>query len=88
MLVGGKIEEPDAVKKEREEIQAEIDALPPEEREAAMKEWQEADPLATEADEGALQARIAFGPFLCLAILEYLYFGQTLMEYLTVRGAT
>jgi leader peptidase (prepilin peptidase)/N-methyltransferase len=88
MLFGGKIEEPDAVKKEREEILAEIEALPEDEREAAMKEWKEADPLATEADEGTLQARIAFGPFLCLAILEYLYFGQALMDYVTYRGAS
>jgi leader peptidase (prepilin peptidase)/N-methyltransferase len=87
MLTGTKIDEPEAVKKEREEILAEIEELPEAEREQAMKEWQEADPLAKEADEGALQARIAFGPFLCLAIIEYLFFGQFLIDLVTYHPA-
>ncbi|MFO0611276.1 MAG: prepilin peptidase [Polyangiaceae bacterium] len=86
MIVGGKIEEPEAVKREREEILAEIAALPEGEREEAMKEYEESDPLAKEAGDGAMQARIAFGPFLCLAILEYLFFGQLLMDLLIYKG--
>lgn len=87
MIFGGKIEEPEAVKREREEILAEIAALPTEEeRQEAMREYEESDPLAKEAGDGAMQARLAFGPFLCLAILEYMFFGQLLMDLLVYRG--
>lgn len=87
MIFGGKIEEPEAVRQEREEILAEIAALPTEEeRQEAMREYEESDPLAKEAGDGAMQARLAFGPFLCLAILEYMFFGQLLMDLLVYRG--
>ena len=82
LLFRGKIEEPEAVKQEREEILAEIEALPEDEREEALREWRELDPIAEEAGAGAMQARMPFGPFLCLAMLEWLLFGPTLRDLL------
>lgn len=75
LLFRGKIEEPEAVKREREEIQKELEAMSPEERAEAEKELAE-DPLAEEAGEGLGQARIAFGPFLILATIECLLLGR------------
>lgn len=75
LLFRGKIEEPEAVKREREEIQRELLAMSPEDRAAAEKELAE-DPLAEEAGEGVGQARIAFGPFLILATIECLLLGR------------
>jgi leader peptidase (prepilin peptidase) / N-methyltransferase len=71
MLLGGKLEDPEAVKREREEIMKEIEALPPEEKEEALRELAE-DPLAEEPREGVLMARMAFGPFLALGTIEHL----------------
>jgi leader peptidase (prepilin peptidase)/N-methyltransferase len=73
----GKIEEPEAVRREREEMQKELDAMTPEERAEAEKELA-ADPLAEEAGEGVGQARMAFGPFLVLAAIECLLVGRDL----------
>lgn len=75
LLLGGSLDEPEAVKAEREEIQAELDQMTPEERALAEKELAD-DPLANEPDEGIGQARLAFGPFLILATLEFLLFGR------------
>ena len=75
LLFRGKIEEPEAVKREREEIQRELLAMSPEDRAAAEKELAE-DPLSEEAGEGVGQARIAFGPFLILATIECLLLGR------------
>ena len=75
LLFRGKIEEPEAVKREREEIQKELDVMSPEDRAAAEKELAE-DPLSEEAGEGVGQARIAFGPFLILATIECLLLGR------------
>lgn len=78
LLVRGKIEEPEAVQREREEIRAELAAMSPEEREQAEKELAE-DPLfADEPADGIGQSRMAFGPLLVLAILECLIFGRDL----------
>ncbi|WP_272419499.1 prepilin peptidase [Polyangium jinanense] len=79
LAVRGKIEEPEAVRLEREEIRKELAAMTPEERAEAEKELAE-DPLAEEAGEGLGQARVAFGPFLALATLEYLFFGRAAVE--------
>jgi leader peptidase (prepilin peptidase)/N-methyltransferase len=75
LLFRGKIEEPEAVKREREEIQKELSAMSPEDRAEAEKELAE-DPLSEEAGEGVGQARIAFGPFLILATIECLLLGR------------
>lgn len=78
-LFGGKVEEPAAAREEREAILREIEALPEAEREAATKEWREEDELADGPGEG-LQAALAFGPFIGLAGLELLLFGDTLRD--------
>jgi leader peptidase (prepilin peptidase) / N-methyltransferase len=78
LLFRGKIEEPEAVKREREEIQRELLAMSPEERAEAERELAE-DPLAEEAGEGVGQARIAFGPFLILATIECLLLGRDVL---------
>ena len=75
LLFRGKIEEPEAVKREREEIQKELLAMSPEDRAAAEKELAQ-DPLSEEAGEGVGQARVAFGPFLILATIECLLLGR------------
>ena len=83
LLVRGRIDEPDAVRAEREQIQAELEALPEPERAALEQQWQR-DPLATAPDEGWGKARIAFGPFLILATLELLLLGrERVMAWLT-----
>jgi leader peptidase (prepilin peptidase)/N-methyltransferase len=79
LLVRGKIDEPEAVRLEREQARAEIEALPPEEREEAMRELEE-DPMMQEAGDGMGQARIAFGPFLSLATLEFLLVGRDVLN--------
>ncbi|WP_437287757.1 prepilin peptidase [Sorangium sp. So ce406] len=79
LLLRGSIEEPEAVRLEREQIRAELAALSPEERAAAEEELAQ-DPLAEEPGEGFGQARIAFGPFLALATLEYLLAGRDVLE--------
>lgn len=76
MLASGhSLEEPEAVKREREELRAELAALPEDERAELEKELGR-DPLAEEPEDGLGRARIAFGPFLILAILECLLVGH------------
>lgn len=79
LLVRGRIEEPEAVRLEREQLRAELEAMPPDERAAAEEELAQ-DPLAEEPGEGFGQARIAFGPFLALATLECLLFGRDIID--------
>jgi leader peptidase (prepilin peptidase) / N-methyltransferase len=75
----GKIEEPEAVQRERAEVMAELAEMGPEERAAAEKELAD-DPLFQQGGDGAMGARIPFGPFLALAIIEYLLVGNDLLE--------
>lgn len=86
-LLGGGLEEPEVVRKEREEMRAEIDKLPQEEREKALAEWREDDELADEPGDG-LQAPIPFGPFIAIAGLELLLFGDSLKELFTLWTGT
>jgi leader peptidase (prepilin peptidase) / N-methyltransferase len=74
-LVRGKLEEPEAVQRERAELLDELERATPEER-AALEAEMAGDPLADEPEEGFGKARIAFGPFLVLAALELLVFGD------------
>jgi leader peptidase (prepilin peptidase) / N-methyltransferase len=64
----GKVEEPEAVRREREEAIAAGEPLDPEE-----------DMVALPPGEGLGAARVPFGPFLILGALEYLLFGRFLM---------
>ncbi len=87
-LVRGQIDEPEAVKLERAELQAELARATPEERAELEKELL-LDPIADEPEAGFGKARIAFGPFLVLATLELLVFGAFIQEELLawVAGA-
>lgn len=71
LLSGRSIEDPEAVKREREEILKELSEMSPEERAEAEKELLD-DPIMNEAAPGVLMARMAFGPFLVLGTLEVL----------------
>ncbi len=87
LLVRGRLEEPEAVRREREEIQRELEAAEGEERER-LKAIIADDPLASEPGDGFGQLRVPFGPFLALATVEYLFFGEALIEsYLSWIGA-
>jgi leader peptidase (prepilin peptidase)/N-methyltransferase len=66
-LVKGKIEEPESVIKDREELQKAAA-----EGDEEAKELMKIDPLATAPEEGVMAARLPFGPFLCLAIIEWM----------------
>ncbi len=80
-LARGRIDEPEAVKRERAELAAELAQMAPEER-AAVEAELGSDPLATEPQQGLGKARIPFGPFLVLATLELLVFGVWIHEEL------
>jgi leader peptidase (prepilin peptidase) / N-methyltransferase len=80
-LVRGKLEEPEAVQQERAELEQELLQATPEER-AAIEAELALDPLASEPEAGFGKARIAFGPFLALSVLELLVFGGFIREEL------
>jgi len=87
LLFRGKIEDPEAVQREREEMKKELETLSGDERAEAEKELA-ADPLSQEAGAGLGQARMAFGPFLALATIECLLVGQDVMAaYLSWIGS-
>jgi len=84
LLLGKTIEEPEAVKREREDVRRELEQMSEEERAEVLRELA-LDPLADEPEEGIGKARIAFGPFLILAILECLLLGrERLFEWLRI----
>jgi leader peptidase (prepilin peptidase)/N-methyltransferase len=74
LLLRGRIEEPAAVRSEREATQKELEALSEDER-AEVERALAADPLAKEPGPGLGQARVAFGPFLSVAVIETMLFG-------------
>lgn len=75
----GKLEEPEAVKEERRALRAALESAEGEEREALERELAQ-DPLAEEPEPGLGGARLAFGPFIVLAILELMLFGGFIRE--------
>jgi leader peptidase (prepilin peptidase)/N-methyltransferase len=77
--VHGKIEEPDAVRADREELQKAAEAGDEEARKTL-----EEDPLGTPPEEGIMAARLPFGPFLCLATIEWLLAGDWIREQLAL----
>lgn len=79
VAVKGRIDEPEAVTRERQEMQRELARLEGAERAALEAELAD-DPLATEPRSGFANARLPFGPFLAIATLEYLFFGEALAE--------
>lgn len=72
--VRGKFEEPEAVRKDREELEK----LAAEGDEEAKQLLEEDPVLGEDADAG--WGRMPFGPFLIMAILELLLFGNELLE--------
>jgi leader peptidase (prepilin peptidase)/N-methyltransferase len=78
LLVAGRIEEPEGVVREREELRA-LAAGGDEEAAQALRD----DPLAEAPGEGLANARVAFGPFLCVAFLEWLFAEDWLVAWLT-----
>ena len=102
-LAKGKIDEPEAVKADREELRKAASEGDEEAKELLGEaeprpkpktlvgwvmrffEWilvgDRVDPLAEEPDEEAIgQARLPFGPFIILGILEWLFFGDRITE--------
>ncbi len=80
----GRLDEPESVTLERKELQEELERLQGEERAELAAELAQ-DPLFAEPKAGLGQARLAFGPFLAIATLAYLFVGPTLIdEYLKV----
>jgi leader peptidase (prepilin peptidase) / N-methyltransferase len=75
LLARGKIEEPESVRKDREELERAA-AGGDEDAKRAIEE----DPLATAPAEGIMAARLPFGPFLCLAIVEWMLAGTWIRE--------
>ena len=78
-LARGRLEEPEAVIRERAELQQLLQSTEGEER-AALEREIARDPLAFEPEPGLGKARLAFGPFLALATIEYMLFGDVILQ--------
>jgi leader peptidase (prepilin peptidase)/N-methyltransferase len=74
LLSGTKLQEPEAVRQERAELLRELAEAGPEERSLLEAELK-GDLLLEEPEAGLGKARLPFGPFLVLAILELLVLG-------------
>jgi leader peptidase (prepilin peptidase)/N-methyltransferase len=82
----GHIEEPESVVRERAELERELERLDGEERAELERELAK-DPLFLKPGSGISQARLAFGPFLAVATLAYLFVGGGLIdEYLLMSA--
>lgn len=81
LITKGKLEEPEAVREERQALLDAIAAAEGEERAALERELAE-DPIGAEPGEGLGQARLAFGPFLVLACIELLLFQEPIQTLL------
>ena len=75
----GRIDEPEAVKQERAQLLREIEEAQGDERRALEAEL-ERDPIGHEPEAGLGKARLAFGPFLALSILEFMLLGDTIVQ--------
>jgi len=81
LIVRGRIEDPEAVQREREELLSEVAAIEDETLRAEAEEELRKDPIFEPEGAGPGAARVAFGPFLVLAIIEYLLLGPALVEH-------
>jgi leader peptidase (prepilin peptidase) / N-methyltransferase len=82
----GRIEEPESVVRERAELARELELLEGDERAELERELAK-DPLFSQPGSGLSQARLAFGPFLAVATLAYLFVGSGLIdEYLLLSN--
>jgi leader peptidase (prepilin peptidase)/N-methyltransferase len=75
LVTRGKLEEPAGVQEERRALREALERAEGAEREALERELAD-DPLAEEPEPGLGGARLAFGPFIVLAILELMLFGS------------
>jgi prepilin signal peptidase PulO-like enzyme (type II secretory pathway) len=81
LALKGEIEEPEGVKQQRAELLAAIEAAEGEEKALLLKEYEE-DPLAKPPEERQGGPRVAFGPFLALALIEQLLFHDILLAWM------
>jgi leader peptidase (prepilin peptidase)/N-methyltransferase len=81
VVLGTKLEEPRAVVEERRALREAIEQAEGEER-AALERELSLDPLGTEPEPGLAAARLPFGPFIVLALVEYMLFGPVIREAL------
>jgi leader peptidase (prepilin peptidase) / N-methyltransferase len=81
LVVRGRIDEPESVIAERAELKKLLESTEGEEK-AALERELALDPLADAPEPGLGKARLAFGPFLCLATLEYLFYGEVILREL------
>jgi leader peptidase (prepilin peptidase)/N-methyltransferase len=86
LAAGRKIEEPQAVIEERRALREALEQAEGAEREALERELAD-DPLAKEPEPGLAAARLAFGPFIVLAILEFMFYGP-ILKYEVLGGLT
>ena len=80
-LARGRIDEPESVIEERKQLQELLESTEGEERAELEREIAK-DPLAFEPEAGLGKARLAFGPFLALGIVEYMLFGDVIVQAL------
>ncbi|HYP77950.1 MAG TPA: prepilin peptidase [Polyangiaceae bacterium] len=80
-LTRGRIDEPEAVIQERKELRVLLENSEGEAR-AELERAIARDPLALEPEAGLGKARLAFGPFLALATIEYLLCGDVIVQVL------
>jgi leader peptidase (prepilin peptidase)/N-methyltransferase len=78
MLFHGKIEEPEAVRADREALHRAALAGDEDARNVLQ-----GDPLANAPAEGFMAARLPFGPFLCLGSIEWMLAGEWIAERVT-----
>jgi len=81
LAAGRKPEEPPAVVEERRALREELEAAQGAEREELERALAD-DPLAQEPEPGLAAARLAFGPFIILAILEFTFYGPLIRSEL------
>jgi len=77
LATGRKPEEPAAVIEERRARKEELARASGSEREELLRELAE-DPLGEEPEPGLGAMRLAFGPFIILAILEFMFYGPVI----------
>lgn len=81
----GRLEEPESVVRDREELERALAELEGDEREELARELAK-DPLFMQPGSGIGQARLAFGPFLAVATLAYLFVGPALIDEYLLLG--
>lgn len=86
-LARGRLEEPEGVRAERQELAEALEQLEGEER-AELEAELAKDPLFAEPGPGLGRARLAFGPFLALSTLAYALVGPDLIDAYLQIGLT